>query len=89
MPLRFHEAGWTYYPPTRIPYEDVEAEPEPAYSFSWPHNLIYEVNVLILSKRMDPLKAIQAIEKKYLRRKQKTLNMTSSQSDPAPPPDQA
>jgi hypothetical protein len=33
MPLRFYdEAGWTYYPPTRIPYEDVEAESEPVLS---------------------------------------------------------
>ncbi len=72
MPLRFNdEAGWTYYPPTRIPYEDAEAEPEPAYSFYWPHNLIDEVNVLILSKSMDPLRAIQAVEKKHLRKKHK------------------
>ena len=70
--LRFNdEAGWTYYPPTRIPYEDAEGEPEPPYSFSWPHDLIREVNVLILSRGMDPLRAIQAVEKKHLRKEYK------------------
>jgi hypothetical protein len=72
MPLRFNnEAGWTYFPPTRIPYEDIEDEPEPLYSFYWPHTLIHEANVLILSKGMDPLQAIQTIEKKHLRREYK------------------
>jgi len=66
MPLRFSdETGWTHYRPTPIPYEP-DGEPEPLYSFYWPHELIHEVNVLILSKGLDPLKAIQAVEKKHL-----------------------
>ncbi len=72
MPLRFsNETGWTCCPPTRIPYEDAEDEPEPLYFFYWPLDLIHEVNVLILSKGMEPLKAIQVIEKKHLRKEYK------------------
>ena len=72
MPLRFNgEAGWTYSPPTRIPYEDAEGEPEPLYFFSWPQDLICEVNVLIVSEGVDPLKAIQVVEKKHLRKEYK------------------
>ena len=72
MPLRFSvETGWTHYPPTPIPYEDPGGEPEPAYSFIWSHYLIHKANVLILSKGMEPLKAIQAVEKKHLRKEHK------------------
>jgi len=72
MPLRFSdETGWTHYRAMRIPYEDAEEEPEPLYSFFWPHELIHEVNVLILSKGLDPLKAIRVVEKKHLRKEHK------------------
>ena len=72
MPLRFSdEVGWTYYRATRIPYEDEEDEPEPLYSFFWPHELIHEVNVLILSKGMEPLKAIHIVEERDLKKKHK------------------
>src|SRR5262249_13723701 len=74
MPLRFcGEFWWTRYAPTPIPYEDAETEPEPTYSFIWPHRLIHEVNVLILSKAIDPLKAIQIVKKRHLKKKQNGL----------------
>ena len=74
MPRRFcGEIWWTRYPPTPIPYEDSETEPEPTYSFIWPHHLIHEVNVLILSKGIDPLKAIHIVEQTHLKKKQKRL----------------
>ena len=70
MPLRFtDETGWAHYPPTPIPYEDPEREAEPTYSFFWSEYLIHEVNVLILSKGMDPLKAIHTVEQKHLKKK--------------------
>jgi hypothetical protein len=72
MPLRYtQENGWTYCPPTSIPYEDPGSEPKPAYSFFWSHYLIHEANVLILSKGMDPLEAIHIVEQTYLKKKQK------------------
>ena len=72
MPLRLSvETGWTHYPPTPIPYEDPGGEPEPAYSFIWSHYLIHKANVLILSKGMEPLKAIHTVEETYLKKKHK------------------
>ena len=72
MPLRFSdETGWTYYRSTRIPYEDAEDEPKPAYSFIWSHYLIHKANVLILSKGMEPMKAIRIVEETHLKKKHK------------------
>ncbi len=68
MPLRFDdETGWTYRPPTPIPYEDPGGEPARAYLLFWSHDLIREANLLV-SKGMDPLKAIHIVEEKHLKR---------------------
>ena len=74
MPLRFsNETGWTHYPPTPIPYEDPNDEPEATYSFFWSHYLIHKVNVLIQSEGMDPLKAIHIVEETHLKRRHNRL----------------
>ena len=72
MPLRFtEENGWTYCPPTSIPYEDAESETTPAYSFLWDQYLIHKANALILSKGIDPLKAIHIVEQIHLKKRHK------------------
>ena len=69
MPLVFdNKTGWTQHPPTPVPYEAPEHEPETTYSFFWPHDLIHEANVLILSKGMDPLKAIHIVDQTRLKK---------------------